>query len=237
MSWEQAHPDGPREVLEQAWEEIYRAEGSDWFWWYSSRNSAPEERLFDALFRARLKAVYRLLGETPPASLFLEAFAEDGARPAIPLLAQPAAEWPSAAFWEHALTVVPAAASLGATQRASTPIRHLRACCDHEQLHLRVETCEPLDGQSLIVEIWPDSDTEREPWSIHLPGGEMRGAESGVMARRDTDWAALAIPLAALSAHRPAQISMRVSLVHPNGERCWVPSECPVPFLLISPSR
>jgi alpha-amylase/alpha-mannosidase (GH57 family) len=42
------------------------AEGSDWFWWYSSRNSSPEDAVFDALFRANLEVVWWFAGSEPP---------------------------------------------------------------------------------------------------------------------------------------------------------------------------
>jgi alpha-amylase/alpha-mannosidase (GH57 family) len=42
------------------------AEGSDWFWWYSSRNSSPEDPVFDALFRANLEVVWWYAGAEPP---------------------------------------------------------------------------------------------------------------------------------------------------------------------------
>src|SRR6266576_3241764 len=42
------------------------AEGSDWFWWYSSRNSSPEDGVFDALFRANLEVVWWFAGAEPP---------------------------------------------------------------------------------------------------------------------------------------------------------------------------
>jgi len=42
------------------------AEGSDWFWWYSSRNSSPEDGVFDALFRANLEVVWWFAGSEPP---------------------------------------------------------------------------------------------------------------------------------------------------------------------------
>jgi alpha-amylase/alpha-mannosidase (GH57 family) len=42
------------------------AEGSDWFWWYSSRNSSPEDAVFDALFRANLEVVWWFAGGEPP---------------------------------------------------------------------------------------------------------------------------------------------------------------------------
>ena len=45
------------------------AEGSDWFWWYSSRNSSPEDAVFDELFRANLEVVWWYAGAEPPDDL------------------------------------------------------------------------------------------------------------------------------------------------------------------------
>jgi alpha-amylase/alpha-mannosidase (GH57 family) len=45
------------------------AEGSDWFWWYSSRNSSPEDLVFDELFRANLEVVWWWGGTEPPPEL------------------------------------------------------------------------------------------------------------------------------------------------------------------------
>lgn len=55
--------------LQKAWEEIYIAEGSDWFWWYGDDHSSAQDALFDALFRKHLQNVYLLLGEAPPSEL------------------------------------------------------------------------------------------------------------------------------------------------------------------------
>jgi alpha-amylase/alpha-mannosidase (GH57 family) len=53
--------------LERAWEELYIAEGSDWFWWYGDEHSSAQDALFDYLFRKHLQNVYTLLGaEAPP---------------------------------------------------------------------------------------------------------------------------------------------------------------------------
>jgi alpha-amylase/alpha-mannosidase (GH57 family) len=59
----------PADRLRQAWEEIYIAEGSDWFWWYGDDHSSPQDALFDYLFRKHLQNVYQLLGDPPPADL------------------------------------------------------------------------------------------------------------------------------------------------------------------------
>ncbi|HEX9269564.1 MAG TPA: glycoside hydrolase family 57 protein [Candidatus Limnocylindria bacterium] len=45
------------------------AEGSDWFWWYSSRNSSPEDRVFDGLFRANCEVIWWYAGAEPPDEL------------------------------------------------------------------------------------------------------------------------------------------------------------------------
>ncbi len=58
-----SHPD--------AFEAMYRAEGSDWFWWFGDDFVQPTggELMFDRIFREHLKDVYRGLGEEPPAEL------------------------------------------------------------------------------------------------------------------------------------------------------------------------
>jgi alpha-amylase/alpha-mannosidase (GH57 family) len=56
--------------IERAWEEIYIAQGSDWFWWYGDDHSSALDGLFDHLFRKHLRNVYTLLGCHPPGSLF-----------------------------------------------------------------------------------------------------------------------------------------------------------------------
>jgi alpha-amylase/alpha-mannosidase (GH57 family) len=55
--------------IRQAWEEIYIAEGSDWFWWYGDDHHCAQDALFDYLFRKHLQNVYTLLGDTPPPDL------------------------------------------------------------------------------------------------------------------------------------------------------------------------
>ncbi|MBI3409672.1 MAG: alpha-amylase/alpha-mannosidase [Planctomycetes bacterium] len=64
---EQAHI--PRANVTRAWEEIYIAEGSDWFWWYGPEHSSAQDAVFDYLFRKHLQNVYQVLGDTPPPEL------------------------------------------------------------------------------------------------------------------------------------------------------------------------
>jgi alpha-amylase/alpha-mannosidase (GH57 family) len=44
-------------------------ESSDWFWWFGDFDPNGAVSAFDALFRRNLRALYRALGEAPPAAL------------------------------------------------------------------------------------------------------------------------------------------------------------------------
>jgi alpha-amylase/alpha-mannosidase (GH57 family) len=55
--------------IQRAWEELYIAEGSDWFWWYGDDHSSAQDSVFDYLFRKHLQNVYLLLGDAPPPEL------------------------------------------------------------------------------------------------------------------------------------------------------------------------
>jgi alpha-amylase/alpha-mannosidase (GH57 family) len=52
-----------------AFESLYAAEGSDWFWWYGADQDSGRDAQFDELFRARLRHVWRELGLAPPDAL------------------------------------------------------------------------------------------------------------------------------------------------------------------------
>lgn len=49
-----------------AWESLYRAEGSDWFWWFGEDYSSPQDAEFDALFRLHLANACAQAAVTPP---------------------------------------------------------------------------------------------------------------------------------------------------------------------------
>lgn len=59
----------PQDRLKKAWDELYIAQGSDWFWWYGDDHSSSQDELFDYLFRKHLQNVFLLLGDLPPAFL------------------------------------------------------------------------------------------------------------------------------------------------------------------------
>jgi alpha-amylase/alpha-mannosidase (GH57 family) len=59
----------PARELRRAWDELYIAEGSDWFWWFGDSHTSAQDGLFDRLFRKHLQNVYFVLSEEPPSEL------------------------------------------------------------------------------------------------------------------------------------------------------------------------
>ena len=54
--------DKKEEYIELAWNEMFAAEGSDWYWWYGvDQNSGEGDNRWDMLFRNHLTQVYRYL--------------------------------------------------------------------------------------------------------------------------------------------------------------------------------
>ncbi len=60
-----------------AWESIYIAEGSDWFWWYGDEHSSENDDIFDFLFRENLSNVYHFLDKPVPENLSIPIMMED----------------------------------------------------------------------------------------------------------------------------------------------------------------
>jgi alpha-amylase/alpha-mannosidase (GH57 family) len=54
------------EALQQAFQYMYFAEGSDWFWWYGADQDSGNDSYFDEGFRSLLAKVYESLGEPVP---------------------------------------------------------------------------------------------------------------------------------------------------------------------------
>ncbi|HSL02711.1 MAG TPA: hypothetical protein VK901_04135, partial [Nitrospiraceae bacterium] len=56
----------PSDRAQAAWDELYAAEGSDWFWWYGDDFDSDYKEEFDRLFRTHLRNVWTIAGLTPP---------------------------------------------------------------------------------------------------------------------------------------------------------------------------
>jgi alpha-amylase/alpha-mannosidase (GH57 family) len=62
-------PPAEESAAELAWQSLYMAEGSDWFWWFGDDFSSQNDADFDRLFRSQLRFVYTTIGLEPPAEL------------------------------------------------------------------------------------------------------------------------------------------------------------------------
>jgi alpha-amylase/alpha-mannosidase (GH57 family) len=60
------HPEATEENNPAAWEALYAAEGSDWFWWFGEGHSSNQDAIFDQLFREHLHGIYTALNEPVP---------------------------------------------------------------------------------------------------------------------------------------------------------------------------
>ena len=63
------HPEATEENNPEAWEALYAAEGSDWFWWFGAGHSSNQDAMFDQLFREHLSGIYEALNEPIPPEL------------------------------------------------------------------------------------------------------------------------------------------------------------------------
>lgn len=59
----------PDEAVARAYDALYAAEGSDWFWWYGDDQESGSDDRMDDLFRRHLRSVYVALGLTAPRHL------------------------------------------------------------------------------------------------------------------------------------------------------------------------
>jgi alpha-amylase/alpha-mannosidase (GH57 family) len=53
----------------EAWESLYAAQGSDWFWWFGEDHFTTDKAVFDRLFREHLQGVYERAGRPVPSWL------------------------------------------------------------------------------------------------------------------------------------------------------------------------
>lgn len=135
-------PSGSEGQLSEAWEEIYRAEGSDWFWWFGDDFHSDQKTDFDRLFRLHLQNAYRLAGTEPPVALLVpvlrrEAVALDRAHSAF---ISPVINGDETHFyeWRGAVRFDPVTAS-GTMAAGSIAIKALYYGQDRENLYLRFD--------------------------------------------------------------------------------------------------
>ncbi len=150
IAWQNQSALDDLETLAAAWREVYMAEGSDWFWWYYSRNMSAQDSLFDAEFRGHLANVYRIMGlpvptwlEQPIAKVLLptRSYALSGrVSPSLRAAEQAGPDWAAAGFLEQE-----SPGSGGAMQRTAGLLTGVYYGHDAQSLYLRLEASEDLE--------------------------------------------------------------------------------------------
>ncbi len=166
-----ASNEGLKSLLPTAWQAVYAAEGSDWFWWYSHRNTSDQDELFDRLFRHNLAAVYEALGDEVPAWLaepINRPPAGPGGRPASGYVTPglTGAPYPGEA-WARAAVIQPAGASTGTMQRAEGIFEQLFVGHNPQALYLRLDLRRPLDEYQIDIYL---SGPEGSPHNQRMRG-------------------------------------------------------------------
>lgn len=124
--------------LAQAFDFMYLAEGSDWFWWYGTDQDSGQDSYFDQGFRELLRQVYLSLDEPVPSFVNVPIIQPQPVRATIPLMGAgtPIIDglvkddaWEFAALYEGDKT---------------SAYRGLYYILDKENLYLRIETNEIL---------------------------------------------------------------------------------------------
>ena len=78
------HPEATEEANPEAWEALYAAEGSDWFWWFGEGHSSNQDEMFDQLFREHITAIYHALNEPVPPEVHLSVDKHEGTGDRLP---------------------------------------------------------------------------------------------------------------------------------------------------------
>ncbi|MGE5730635.1 MAG: hypothetical protein ACM37U_01755, partial [Gemmatimonas sp.] len=153
-SWHRDFALSDEDVVARAWDELYVAEGSDWFWWYSRRNNSAQNAMFDDLFRGHLQNVYSIIGLPTPDELkapILKAAEENGER-GITALVTPwlAADAEVGTDWNGAGVAAPVT-STGTMQHAETRLARVYYGYNAGELFFRIESRVDLTGVRLAL--------------------------------------------------------------------------------------
>jgi len=126
----------------RAWNEIWIAEGSDWFWWFGQQHDSGIDIIWDNLFRLHLRNAYQLLGQVPPPTLYRPIVSratppagkrpERGVSPRLEPGVLDEAEWRAAGYLD-------ASALFGAMHPPRGLIRRIWFGADDRQLYLRFD--------------------------------------------------------------------------------------------------
>ncbi|UCD64408.1 MAG: glycoside hydrolase [Candidatus Zixiibacteriota bacterium] len=142
VQFQRENPRFDRSRIEQAWNQIYVAEGSDWCWWYGDEHRGSHNEEFDRTYRRHLVAVYELLGLEVPFELLNPIYHSEAAIKAVlpDELITPQIdgrlthfyEWAGAGFYD-------CRKAGGAMHRADRRTAGIHFAYDHDNVYIRLD--------------------------------------------------------------------------------------------------
>ncbi len=142
-----------RDMNELAWDEIYMAEGSDWFWWYDDDFYTDYKAQFDHLFRMHLGNVFKILGKKIPEYLknpIINLGAVSPTREPVGLIS-PQIDGVSDFFEWRAAGLYQARKAGGAMYKKESAITAIYYGFDMRNLYIRLDPCrETANGPVMI---------------------------------------------------------------------------------------
>ncbi|HAO92823.1 MAG: hypothetical protein A2X93_02530 [Deltaproteobacteria bacterium GWC2_56_8] len=183
-----------KDNLVAAWDEVYAAEGSDWFWWYGEEHSSLSDEHFDSLFRRHIKRIYALIDAEPPDSLDIPISSE--VKGFVPLLTPTALikpvidgtisnyfEWLAAGRLERQYY----GSAMHRELQSNGLIESISYGFSEEELFFRFDY---LAEAASFEKEWSLSVSFMHPFDVKLTA-VVKGAESSVaaQAKRDGKWA------------------------------------------------
>lgn len=183
-------PSLPPDRARAAWDELYAAEGSDWFWWYGDDFDTDYKQEFDRLFRTHLRNVWTYAGMTPP-EILNQPLVEARTPQALDLVHQPLAlitptlDGLASNFfeWRGAGTINPTP-PLGAMWKSEGLFAAIFFGFDREHLYIRLDP----DGASAsrqeqcTADLYIGSGIQQYRLSFSLSAA---GADTFLLARAD----------------------------------------------------
>jgi alpha-amylase/alpha-mannosidase (GH57 family) len=151
VSFETENPSHPG--LADAWESLYIAEGSDWYWWYGLDQDSGYDETWDVLFKVHLSNIYRSINlELPPylQDLWTNPAIPDSPyggvmEPMIDGIALPG-EWDDAARYDAS-----------GVDGGALDISSFHVGYDSTNLHLRVDLSNASPAE---MEVWDSADVD-----------------------------------------------------------------------------
>ncbi len=228
------------EKKEAALQEIYAAEGSDWFWWYGPDFSTENDALFDDLFRQHLKNVYTLCGHLPPSLLEEPITAMRVAplysKPERPVSRMLTGRRSSYFDWMGAGCYI-AGSEQGAMYRSGRILKRFYFGNDAQAVYLRLDPVQ-WEGVSVRIEFHGKLHAALEVPSLKPEGqGSYRWiSAAGVVTEQEgfaaRDVVELEIPLSLLELNGDQAVRFQVKVFEGGLERECYPERVPIEFNL-----